>query len=121
MASKETVVDNRVRNDFDDYDSPMGYDNDSPVSYKNNFVKGRTPQERREWLRRKGRCLNCGRHNVAQECWATSAEFFRCDLFGHLAYLCLEDSVSSSLSSSEDANGEDEDEEYAKTRATFQS
>ena len=118
---KDTVVVvNRVRNDFYDNDSPVGYDDDSPLAYKNN-VKGRTPQERLEWLRRRDRCLRCGRHDESEECWSKSAQCHLCGRIGHLQYLCLDpNSDASSSSDSGDAEGEDDDKEYAKTRATFQ-
>ena len=116
MQASDSVV-NRIRHRNDFYDD----DSDSPLAYKT-IVKGRTPQERLEWLRRKGRCLRCGRHEKSEECWSKSAQCHQCGRIGHLQFLCLADqSDASSSSDSEDAKGEDDDEEYARARATFQS
>ena len=93
MASNsEPVVVNRHRNkrfDSDEHDKK--------------FIKGRTPQERRQWLRKKGLCRNCGHHEKGRSCWAEEAEAdcFRCGNTGHLAHLCPEDYESENSSSDE--------------------
>ena len=68
--------------------------------------EGKNPSERRRLLGKKGWCLRCGRHpkDKKAKCWAKRAQCFGCGDFGHLGYLCPNESDKDSSSGSSDGD-----------------